>query len=104
MTVATQVPTLVMEGNRPIFGSQVICQYLNSQASPDKKLLPGEGDPTRYDELVLESLADSLLDAALLYRYEITARVRPSRHGCTLADFELIASPIARAVEMARVD
>lgn len=69
------MPTLVLEGNRPIFGSQAICQYLNSQATPDKRILPKEDDQARYDELVLESLADSLLDAALLYRYEVTGRV-----------------------------
>jgi glutathione S-transferase len=72
------VPTLVLEGNRPIFGSQVILQYLDSIAPEDKRILPPTSDTTRYDELVLESLADALLDAALLYRYEITGRVSSS--------------------------
>lgn len=69
-----KVPTLVLEGNRPIFGSQVIMQYLDSLAPADKRILPPAEDTTRYDELVLESLADALLDAALLCRYEVTTR------------------------------
>lgn len=76
----TQVPTLVLEGNRPIFGSQVIMQYFDSLVAADKRILPSTEDSKRYDELVLESLADALLDAALLYRYEITARVSLSFH------------------------
>lgn len=59
-----------------MFGSQVILQYLDSIASSDKKLLPPAEDASRYDDLVIESIADSILDAALLCRYEVAFRVR----------------------------
>ncbi|KAL8276630.1 hypothetical protein RQP46_010979 [Phenoliferia psychrophenolica] len=68
-----KIPALVLEGGRPIFGSQAILQYLDSQA-PGKNLLPPPSDPARYDELTLEALGDGLLDAALLIRYETTMR------------------------------
>lgn len=71
-----KVPTLVLEnGKRSLFGSQVILQYIDSIAPSGKQILPPASDSTRYDELVLESLADSILDAALLIRYEVAVRV-----------------------------
>lgn len=70
------MPTLVLEdGKRSMFGSQVILQYIDSIAPTDKRILPPDSDSTRFDELVLESLADSILDAALLCRYETAVRV-----------------------------
>ncbi|KAK9896763.1 hypothetical protein P389DRAFT_172156 [Cystobasidium minutum MCA 4210] len=73
-----KVPTLLVDGTRPIFGSQTIVQYIDSIAPSDKKILPPTEDTTRYDELVLESMADSVLDAALLTRYETA--VRPEQY------------------------
>ena len=59
-----------------MFGSQVIVQYIDSIAPSDKKILPPADDTSRFDEFVLESIADSILDAALLCRYEVGVRVR----------------------------
>lgn len=63
---------MVLEGGRCFFGSQTIIQYLDSLAVPERKVLPS--NDTRYDELTLESLADTILDACLLVRYEISTR------------------------------
>lgn len=73
------MPTLVIDdGKRSMFGSQVILQYIDSIAPSGKQILPPTSDTTRYDELVLESLVDSILDAALLVRYEVSVRVSTS--------------------------
>lgn len=70
-----QVPTLNVDDKRSMFGSQVILQYIDSIAPADKQILPPTTEASRCDELVLESLADSILDAALLCRYEVAVRV-----------------------------
>lgn len=68
-----KVPTLVLQGERALFGSQAIVAYLDSIAAGGRRLMP-EGTH-KFDEMTLESLADGLLDAALLIRYEISTRV-----------------------------
>lgn len=84
-------------------------QYLDSIAPEDKRILPPTSDTTRYDELVLESLADALLDAALLYRYEITGRVSSGaetgwKRVKHKAEIELLLSATARRVAVAGLD
>ena len=68
-----KIPALMVDGKAPIFDSHVICEYLDSlSAAPI--LFPKSG-PERWKTLVLASLADGILDAALLLVYE--KRFRP---------------------------
>lgn len=66
-----QVPTFVTDDGQVLYDSRVICEYLNDLAQG--ALLPASGAP-RWDTLTLQALADGILDAALLARYEDTAR------------------------------
>ena len=68
-----KIPCLVIDGGTAIFDSHVICEYLDSLA-PTPVLFPKSG-PERWKALVLGSLADGMLDAALLLVYE--KRFRP---------------------------
>jgi glutathione S-transferase len=68
-----KIPALIIDGNTAIFDSHVICEYLDSLA-PAPVLFPKSG-PDRWKTLVLGSLADGILDAALLLVYE--KRFRP---------------------------
>jgi len=55
-----------------LFDSPVICEYLDSQHKR-RKLLPRKGRD-RWVALRLQAMADGLLDAALLSRYEVALR------------------------------
>ena len=68
-----KIPCLVVDGGTAIFDSHVICEYIDSLA-PAPVLFPKSG-PERWKALVLCSLADGMLDAALLLVYE--KRFRP---------------------------
>ena len=61
-----QVPTFFTDDGSVIYDSRVICEYLDS-FSPGRLLGSGE---SRWRALTEQSLADGLLDAALLARYE----------------------------------
>lgn len=65
-----KLPTLILENGTALYDSRVISEYLNSLAGGS--LIP-EGD-ARWDTLVRQALADGLLDAALLMRYEVVLR------------------------------
>jgi len=71
-----KVPTLILEDGQALYDSRVICEYLDS-LHPEYGLFPASG-PLRWKALALQSLGDGLLDAALLARYELTAR-RPEK-------------------------
>jgi glutathione S-transferase len=68
-----KIPALVVDGDTAIFDSHVICEYLDSLA-PAPVLFP-KGGVERVRTLTLASLADGILDAALLLVYE--KRFRP---------------------------
>src|SRR5262245_59568773 len=70
-----QVPTFFTDDGSVIYDSRVICEYLDSLKSG--RLL-GSGDH-RWRALTVQSLADGLLDAALLTRYETTVRPQELR-------------------------
>ncbi|MFZ1468090.1 MAG: glutathione S-transferase [Paracoccaceae bacterium] len=66
-----KIPALVLDDGRAIHDSRVICRYLDAHAGAG--FYPsGEG---LWDSLTLESMADGMLDAAVLMVYE--ARLRP---------------------------
>jgi glutathione S-transferase len=66
-----KVPTFFTDDAQVLYDSRVICEYLNDLV--DGSLIPRSG-PERWATLTLQSLADGMLDAALLARYEDVAR------------------------------
>lgn len=69
-----KIPILFRGDAEPLFDSHVICEYLDSLAA-GPVLFPREGE-ARWDALRLASMADGVLDAALLLVYE--GRYRPA--------------------------
>ena len=67
-----QVPTLLDDDKGAFYDSRVICEYLDAQAGGGK-LFPVVG-PDRWRALREQALADGLLGAALLARYEAVLR------------------------------
>jgi glutathione S-transferase len=66
-----KIPTLVTDDGAVLYDSRVICEYLNAQG--DGHLVPREGH-ARWRVLVDQSLADGIMDAAVLARYETALR------------------------------
>ena len=66
-----KVPTLVTDDGTALYDSRVICEYLNDLGGG--ALFPAAG-AARWTALTLQSLADGMLDAALLARYEVAVR------------------------------
>ena len=71
-----KIPALSVKG-MDLFDSPVICEYLDSQHK-GRKLLPRKGRE-RWVALRLQAMADGLLDAALLARYEGALRPEDKR-------------------------
>lgn len=67
-----KIPTLVLDDGTALFDSPVICEYLD-HACGAPRLFPPAG-PVRWTALRRQALADGLMDAAVLMRYELTAR------------------------------
>ena len=71
-----QVPALVTDDGAVLYDSRVIAEYLNDLG--DGAIVPS--DPaSRWRALTEQSLADGITDAALLTRYETTARPEAMR-------------------------
>ena len=66
-----KVPTFIADDGTVLYDSRVICEYLDTHFGGT--LFPREG-AARWQALVLQSLADGMLDAALLARYEEAVR------------------------------
>ena len=66
-----KIPALVTDDGQAIFDSRVICQYLDAHAKAG--FYPPA--PALWQALTLESLADGMLEAAVLMVYE--SRIRP---------------------------
>ena len=70
----TKVPTLIADDGEVLYDSPVICEYLDTlHDSGGAKLFPPAG-PARWKALRLQALADGILDAAILTRYEKAIR------------------------------
>ncbi|MEJ8852612.1 glutathione S-transferase family protein [Variovorax rhizosphaerae] len=93
-----KVPTLVLDNGEALFDSRVIIEYLNSLDGRDL-LIPADG--TRIGSLRQQSLADGLLDAALLQVYE--KRYRPDTHQVA-SWVALQQSKVDRALDFAEHD
>jgi len=102
-----KIPTLITEEGAALYDSRVICEYLNELG--DGHLMPRQG-PARWLVLVEQALADGIMDAAVLTRYETA--VRPAnlcwddwvagqldKVACGLADIERRAGRLADRVD-----
>ncbi len=67
-----KVPTMVLDDDSAIYDSHVICEYVDAQHG-STPFFPKQA-PRRWQTLTLHALADGLLDAALLARYEQVLR------------------------------
>lgn len=66
-----KLPTLIGREGAPLYDSRVICEYLDHLAGGGRLFPAGRG---RWSALTEQALADGILDAGLLVRYETTAR------------------------------
>lgn len=73
-----KVPTLITEEGLALYDSSVICEYLDSIASPPG-LFPSKGS-ARWSALRDQALAGGVLDAGLLVRYENAIRPEDCRY------------------------
>jgi glutathione S-transferase len=64
----SKVPALILEDGTTLYDSAVICEYLDHRKGG--KLFPPPG-PARWTALRRQALADGMLDAAILRRYEL---------------------------------
>ena len=71
-----KIPTLITDDGAVLYDSRVICEYLNALGHGE--LVPPEGSK-RFAVLVEQSLADGIMDAAVLARYETVVRPEPLR-------------------------
>lgn len=67
-----KVPALETDDGMVLFNSPVLCEYLDVLAGGDR-LIPAQGKQ-RWETLRRQALADGVLDAAILRRYEFVAR------------------------------
>lgn len=66
-----KIPTLIADDGAVLYDSRVICDYLNDLG--DGHLLPARG-PQRWAVYRDQALADGIMEAAVLVRYETFAR------------------------------
>jgi glutathione S-transferase len=67
-----KVPTLMTDGGEALYDSRVICEYLDS-LHDGRKLIPASGGE-RWRVLRMQALADGILDAGIISRYEMAIR------------------------------
>jgi glutathione S-transferase len=78
-----KIPCLIMDDGGAVFDSRVIVEYLDN-LTPVHRLIPPNGR-SRVEVRTWESLADGLLDAALLVRAEQTQRTEAQRSPAVIA-------------------
>lgn len=72
-----KIPTLLLDDGSSLFDSPVICEYLDS-LSRSPRFFPAAG-AAKWTALRRQALADGLMDAAILLRYESAMRPEPLR-------------------------
>jgi glutathione S-transferase len=72
-----KIPTLELSDGTVIYDSRVICEYFDTLHG-ERKLVPESG-AARFACLRVQALADGLLDAGILVRYETFLRPEPFR-------------------------
>ncbi len=78
-----KIPILILDDDRKIFDSRVICEYLDAQVD-GITLHPTESD-ARWEALTLQALGDGIVDASILQVYENRMRPEEKRHADWLA-------------------
>lgn len=79
-----KIPILIPQDGAPIYDSRVIIEYLDYRAGGEK-IIPAA--PARFDALVLQALADGIMDAGVLRLYE--TRFRPAeKHVQSWVDYQ----------------
>jgi glutathione S-transferase len=73
-----KIPCLVLGDGMTLFDSRVICEYLDTLHAGPRRMFPQGGEP-RWAALRWQALADGIMDAALLARYETFLRPEPRR-------------------------
>ena len=89
----SKVPCLVTDDGLSLFGSQLICEYLDS-VGDELQLFPAHGAP-RWRALKFQSLGDGILDAAVPWRGE-QGRPREAARDQQMARYRDV---IARALD-----
>ncbi|MGX1306856.1 glutathione S-transferase [Amorphus suaedae] len=88
-----KVPTLILDDGSALYDSRAIAMYLDARHD-GAPLYPADG-PERWTVMRWEALADGLLDAALLLRYETFMRPEEKRWPEWIAgQYEKIASAL----------
>jgi len=73
-----KVPVLIRTGRKPIFDSDVICAYLDTQHS-ERRLVPSDGED-RWQALQVQAIAQGLCDAGIAVRWETVRRPEALRY------------------------
>ncbi len=89
-----KIPALLRDDGGALYDSRVICRYLDDLSGG--RLYPAA--PLLWDTLVLEAMADGMLDAAVLMVYETRLRPEDIRFGAWV---EAQWVKIARALDAA---
>jgi glutathione S-transferase len=106
-----KIPTLITDDGIVLYDSRVICEYLNTLG--DGRLLPVSGT-ARWNVLVDQALADGMVDAAVLMRYESAVRPENLRWDdwmagqldkvtCGLAELERRSASLADRVDIGTI-
>lgn len=106
-----KAPTLIADDGTALYDSRVICEYLDALGGG--RLLPAQG-PQRWTVLVQQSLADGIMDAAVLARYESALRPENLRWSewtagqidkvlCGLAEIERAAAGFAGRIDLGTI-
>ncbi|MGA2343772.1 MAG: glutathione S-transferase N-terminal domain-containing protein [Steroidobacteraceae bacterium] len=106
-----KVPALITDEGAVLIDSRVICEYLNTLG--DGHLIPASG-AARFRVLADQALADGLLDAAVLTRYETAVRPESLRWDawirgqldkvtCALAELERRAGELAGRIDVGTI-
>lgn len=94
----SKVPCLVTDDGLSLFGSQLICEYLDSLGD-ELPLFPDHGAP-RWRALKFQSLGDGILDAAVPCRGE-QGKPQEAAREAQIARFK---AAISRAVDVLEAD
>jgi glutathione S-transferase len=106
-----KVPALITDEGAVLIDSRVICEYLNTLG--DGHLIPASG-AARFRVLADQALADGILDAAVLTRYETAVRPESLRWDawirgqldkvtCALAELERRAGALAGRIDVGTI-
>ncbi len=72
-----KIPALLLDDGAALYDSPVVCEYLDSLEHAGPKMFPAGG--ARWPALRRQALADGIMDAAVLCRYEAALRPEPLR-------------------------